>query len=122
VSDIYEFRDDYKNVARDRFLQAMESGPVSTKELIDIGRGLGVFPGVTQGMLMTLRDHSVLMSPEWGWWALADNVVVPEVFRSEALGEVETIGPETTRVGEMISHRGRMYRLASECPDEDEDD
>jgi hypothetical protein len=31
-------------------------------------------------------------------------------YHPEAVGEVEVIGPETTRVGSSISHKGVIYR------------
>ena len=34
-------------------------------------------------------------------------------FCAEAVGDIETIGPETTRVGEMINHRGVIYTRAA---------
>lgn len=44
--------------------------------------------------------------------AAADSLIAAgyRSHRPEVVGEVEVIGPDTTRVGEVISHKGITYR------------
>jgi hypothetical protein len=102
----HEFREAYKNAARDHMLQAMESGPVSTADLIRIGRK---FPGVTTGMISTMAKHGDIERPEYGFWKLASPFDDPADVPPQTVGEVEIIGPQTTRVGDQIVHNGAMY-------------
>jgi len=100
----YEFRKPTKNKARDDMLKVMRSGPVSKRALIKIGRLYDLFDGEVTGMLHALAVNGDIKSAGIGWWT-----VNSETFTPESIGEVELIAPETTRIGEVINHRGLNY-------------
>jgi len=115
---LHEFRDPTSNAARDDILTAMKSRAMSTGEIFDIGRSRALFDGVITGIIGTLHKKGIIQSAGQGWWTLADGTTVPETFRPEVVGEVETITPDTTRVGDTIVHNGVAYtsRNATDVP------
>ena len=98
----YQFRKPEKNLARDDMLKVMQSGAVSKRALIGVGKRHGLLEGEVTGMVYALATNGDITSLRAGWWTLPG-------FTPEQVGEVETIGPETTRIGEVISHRGVNY-------------
>lgn len=101
----YEFQKPAKNAARDDMFRAMKSGALSTHDLISIGTRHGLFTGEVTGMIRSLSENGYLARPEHGWYSLPGSDFTPE-----RVGEVEAIGPETTRVGDQIVHKGVKYR------------
>jgi len=99
---LYEFRKPDKNYARDDMLLAMKSRAVQKRELISIGRRYGLFDGEVTGMVYALATNGDIKSLGQGWWGLA-------AFTPELVGEVEVLGPDTSRVGEVIFHKGVNY-------------
>jgi len=99
----HQFNKQAQNAARDDMFRAMKHGAVSTQELISIGKRHGLFQGEVTGMISTLKSKGEVERPVIGWWAL------PSEFKPEVVGEVETIGPKTTRVGDQIVHKGIKY-------------
>lgn len=101
---LYEFQKPEKNAARDDMLKVMQAGPTSKRALIKIGRLHNLYEGETTGIVSALARNGDIKSPSVGWWVLSNGAFTPEV-----VGEVELIAPETTRIGEVINHRGVNY-------------
>jgi len=99
----YEFQKPAKNAAREDMFRAMKAGAVSTSELHQIGQRHGLFVGEVTGMIRSLSLCGDIQRYKFGWWTL------PDSFTPETIGEVETIGPKTTRVGDQIVHKGIKY-------------
>lgn len=110
MSGLHEFRDPASNAARDDMLAAMKSGALTTEEIFRIGRRRELFDGVITGIIGTLHKKGAIQSAGHGRWMLAEVAAVREEFRPETVGEIETIAPETTRVGDTIVHKGVTYR------------
>jgi hypothetical protein len=105
MSAPYVFQKPEKNAARDDMLKVMQSGPVSKRALVKIGRLYGLYDGEITGIVGALAKNGDIKSPSAGWWALSNGGFTPE-----SVGEVEMIAPETTRIGEVIIHRGVNYQ------------
>ena len=104
MSTPYTFTKPAKNDARDEMLLALEAGPCSKRQLINIGERHELFAGEVTGMVYALATNGdIKPHARRGWWTLP--------FTPESLGEVELIGPETTRIGDVISHKGEKYVL-----------
>jgi hypothetical protein len=114
---VHEFRKPAQNLVRDDMLSAMAAGAVSTRELIGMGESRGLFAGETTGVIGTLSKKGVIERYALGWWQLPRQREAADEVRPESVGDVEVIGAETTRVGEVINHRGMSYYRQPNAPD-----